>query len=69
MLTSLKLPGVAVLIKAHDWPLGIAQNYNSNLAAFQILLVGKIFVTCEQHLKSGFFRSIEQFTIFQSVPA
>jgi hypothetical protein len=50
-------------------PSVLAENHDRQLAAFQILLMRKISVRREQHVKSGFLSRLEQFAVAQSVPS
>ena len=49
-------------------PPAFAQYHDSNLASGKVLLVAKVFVGGEQHLKPGFFGRSQQLAVGEPVP-
>ena len=49
-------------------PIGVHQHHYGNSSVRQVLLVSEVLVGGDQHLETGFFGSIQQVPIRQSVP-
>ena len=50
-------------------PLRSANNHDGNSSAFEVLLVAHVFVRGYKNLEPRFFSDVQQFTIFERVPA
>ena len=54
---------------ADQAPAAVAENYDRELAALQLLLKTQVFVSGEEHVESGFFRNLQELTVGQRVPS